>query len=186
MAKIISPVLFSQHFKIYPKVLDKENIFDPILNIDTLLFIDPLLLEKSQHDIIKNQSSEQLRVFYENIISLLEISQKIGDFAYNSAFNLFPAKEVDGTFLGYGVSSSSGRGISKINRDRIIETAFEIIRIGIKDPELFIVLPLFNKGIGADTISDITTSAIKKSLLDFTAYYAKILKIKTIKHSIDG
>ena len=186
MAKIISPILFSQHFKIDTKILEKEDIFDPILNLDTLLFIDPLLLEKSKHKMIKDQSATQLKKFYNSIISLLEISTCKGDFAYNSAFNLFPEKEVDGTFLGYGTSSSTGRGISKINRERIIETASEIIKTGVKDPELFIILPLFNKGIGADTISDITTSAIKKSLFDFTAQYARKLKIKTIKYSIDG
>jgi len=186
LAKIVSPILFSQYFKIDHKILETDDIFDPILNIDTLLFIDPLLLEKSKYKIIQNQSATQLKNFYDNIISLLEISTKKGDFAYNSAVNLFPAREVDGTFLGYGTSSSSGRGISKTNRDAIIETASEIVRIGIKDPELFIILPLFNKGIGADTISDITTVAIKKSLLDFTAQYAKKLKLKTIKHSIDG
>ena len=186
MAKIISPVLFSQYFKLDLKTLENENIFDPILNNDTLLFIDPLLLEKSEHKIIRAQSSAQLEKFYENIISLLEISKQKDDFAYNSAFNLIPAKEVDGTFLGYGTNSSSGRGISKINRERIIETACEILKIGIKDPELFIILPLFNKGIGSDTISDITTAAIKKSLLDFTAQYATKLKIKTMNYSIDG
>lgn len=186
MAKIISPILFSQYFKIDTNILEKNDIFDPILNLDTLLFIDPLLLEKSKHKMIKDQSTTQLKKFYNSIISLLEISIVKGDFAYNSAFNLFPEKEVDGTFLGYGTSSSTGRGISKINRERIVETASEIIKIGVKDPELFIILPLFNKGIGADTISDITTAAIKKSLLNFTAQYAKKLKIKTIKYSIDG
>ena len=186
MAKIISPVLFSQYFKIDPNILEDDYIFDPILNLDTLLFIDPLLLNTSLYKIIREQSTIQLKTFYENIISLLQISKKKNDFAYKTAFDLIPKKEVDGTFLGYGTSSSSGRGISTNNRERIIETAREIINVGVQDPELFIILPLFNKGIGADTISDITTAAIKKSLLDFTATYTKKLKIKTIKYSIDG
>jgi hypothetical protein len=186
LAIIKSPVLFSQYFKVDPKVLENENIFDPILNIDTLLFIDPLLLEKSEHKIINKQSSPQLKKFFENIISLLGKSTKKGDFAYRAAFDLLPIKEVDGTCLGYGTNSTSGRGISKLNREKIIETASEIVKIGILDPDLFIILPLFYKGIGADTISDITTSAIKKSLLEFTAQYAKKFKIKTITYSIDG
>jgi hypothetical protein len=186
LAKIKSPILFSQHFGIDPQVLDVEGIFDPILNLDTKLFIDPLLLEKSNHDLIKNQATSELNAFYENILSLLKLSKIKNDFAYKSALNQLPQKEIEGTCLGYGTNSISGRSISIINREKIIETASEIIKLGIMDPELFIILPLFNKGIGSDTISDITTSAIKKSLIEFTSQVANKFGIRTKKYSIDG
>jgi hypothetical protein len=186
LAKIKSPILFSQHFCIDPKVLDDEGIFDPILNLDTKLFIDPLLLGKSNHDLIKNQATNELNTFYEGILSLLKLSKTKNDFAYRSALNQLPQKEIEGTCLGYGTNSISGRGISTIDRKKIIETASEIIKLGIMDPELFIILPLFNKGIGSDTISDITTSAIKKSLIEFTSQFANKFGIRTMKYSIDG
>ena len=115
MARIKSPILFSQYFGIAPQVLDDEGIFDPILNLDTKLFIDPLLLEKSNHDIIKNQAASELNVFYTNILSLLKLSKTKNDFAYKSALNQLPQNEIAGTCLGYGINSISGRSISLSN-----------------------------------------------------------------------
>jgi hypothetical protein len=186
LAKIKCPVLFSQYFNIDPQTLDDEGIFDPTLNLDTKLFIDPLLLDGSSHDLIREQAAIELRTFYENLLALLELSKEKGDFSYKSAINQLPQKEIEGTCLGYGTNSISGRSISIISREKIIETANEIIKLGVVKPELFIILPLFNKGIGSDTISDITTSAIKNSLFEFTAQLAKKYKIKTYNFSIDG
>jgi len=186
MARISSPILFSHQFGIDPNLLNDEGIFDPILNIDTKLFIDPLLLTQSSHEIIKNHAAKELNKYFENILSLLEESKRKGDLAYNSAMKLIPKKEIGGTCLGYGTNSISGRGIPDTTRCIIIDTASEIIKIGIRKPELFILLALFENGIGSDTISDITTFAIQKSLFKFTAQIAKKLKIKTIKYNHNG
>ncbi len=186
MAKISYPILFSQQFNIEPQTLDNEGIFDPILNFDTKLFIDPLLLKKSKHKIISKQAANELNTFYENLSSLLEESKSKDDFAYKSALKQLPQKETAGTCLGYGTNSTSGRSMPTISKEKIINTASEIIRLGIKKPELFIILPLFEEGIGSDTISDITTFAIQKSLFKFTSAAAKKLDIKTVKYSING
>jgi hypothetical protein len=186
MARISSPILFSQQFNIDPQLLDEKGIFDPILNIDTKLFIDPTLLQQSEHDLIKNQAANEFRQFCENILSLLEESKTKGDFAYNSAARQIQVREIEGTCLGYGTNSISGRSISQKSRDKIIYTANEIIKIGIKKPELFILLPLFEEGIGADTISDITTAAIQKALFAFALSKAKELNIETTKCIYNG
>jgi hypothetical protein len=186
MAKISSPILFSQQFNIDTQVLDEKGIFDPILNIDTKLFIDPTLLQRSEHELIKNQATKEFRQFCENILSLLEESKVKDDYAYRAAGKLIQVKEIEGTCLGYGTNSISGRSLSRQNKEKIIYTASEIVRIGIKKPELFILLPLFEEGIGADTISDITTSAIQNTLFDFTLNIAKELNIKTTQCIYNG
>ena len=186
MAIISNFILFSQYFGIEPNVLDKLGIFDPMLNIDTKLFIDPLLLERSKYDIIKEQAANELRTFYENILSLLEESRVKGDYPYKAAVKLMPIKEVVGTCLGYGTNSISGRSIPQKTREKIIDTASEIINLGIKKPELFFILPLFEKGIGSDTISDLTTSAIQKTLLQFSVQIGIKLGIETSRYSFNG
>jgi hypothetical protein len=186
MAKIRGPVLFSQQFHVDPQILDEKGIFDPILNMDTKLFIDPTLLRLSCHEIIRNQAANEFRQFCENILSLLEESKIKDDFAYRVAAKLIQVKEIEGTCLGYGNNSISGRSISKQNKDKIVHTASEIVKIGVKKPELFILLSLFEEGIGADTISDITTFAIQKSLFVFSLNLAKELNIKTTKCIYNG
>jgi len=186
MAKIKNPTLFSTHFNVDPGALKKLKVFDPVLNVDTQLFIDPLLLKKSRFEIINKKAVELNKTRYENIISLLQHSKQPRDFAWKSALNLIPQKEVEGTCLGYGVNSISGRSLSDKVRSTFIKTANEIMKIGIKDPDLFMLLPLFEDGIGPDSISDITTSAIEETLIEFTSEIAKVLQIKTVKINYKG
>src|SRR4051794_13746078 len=54
MGKIRDPKLFSQEFGIDARKLSKLRLLDPILNADTKLFIDPVLLQSSSHKLIKS------------------------------------------------------------------------------------------------------------------------------------
>jgi len=47
LSKITSAVRFSRHFGIDPARLAAVGVLDPTLNVDTALFIDPMLLEHS-------------------------------------------------------------------------------------------------------------------------------------------
>ena len=179
MPKIKNPTLFSDYFKVDLQKMNDLEIFDPVINVDTNLFIDPLLLKKSKYEIVRTKALKQQSEKFGNIISLLLISTKENDFAWESALRILPKKEVEGTCLGYGTNSTSGRSITEEVRKTIIRTASEIIKIGIKDPDLFMLLPLFEEGIGPDSISDITTSLIEETLLEFTSEIAKELGIET-------
>src|SRR3981189_2601798 len=48
MAKIVNPKLFSQQFGVPKADIDNAGFLDPLLNADTKLFIDPLLLRKAR------------------------------------------------------------------------------------------------------------------------------------------
>lgn len=186
MGKVGKIIFFSDHFNIDRNKLAEMGVFNPMLNLDTHLFIDPLLLKSSKHSIIREQAFKEYNEFFSNIIKLLPRSKYPGDFVWKVVKSKFPQKEIGGTCLGYGANSTSGRGISEKILTSLLSTAKQIIDIGITDPELFSLLPLFNEGIGPDTISDITTSAIHKSLLHFTAEQAKELQIPLVKCEIEG
>jgi len=53
MSSAIKPVLFSTAFALDSAKLNAAGAFDPTLNIDTLLFPDPLLCESSSHPEMK-------------------------------------------------------------------------------------------------------------------------------------
>lgn len=186
MGKIKNLVMFSEHFNVDRKMLFDMGVFNPILNLDTRLFIDPILLKTSKHSFIKEDAVIEYNKYFATIISLLSNSEQKDDYAWKTALLQLPEKEIDGTCLGYGTNSISGRRMDDKVKLSLISTANEIIKLGIKDSELFSILPLFNKGIGPDTISDITTKAIHKSLLTFSATKAKELNIPTVKTEIDG
>ncbi|MBE6228049.1 MAG: hypothetical protein E7115_09220 [Bacteroidales bacterium] len=189
MGKIREIVLFSDYFMIDRSVLKSKGIFDPAINLDTRLFIDPLLLKSSRHDIIRNDAYREYQDYFSKIVSLLSLSLEEGDsdrYYRNTAYRLLPMREIDGTCLGYGTNSISGRGMPQTLKNAIISTAMKIVRAGIKDPNLFTLLPLFNEGIGPDTISDITTYAIRKSLIAFSEKQAEDLGIPLVEKVIEG
>jgi len=186
MAKIKNPKSFSEVFKLDSTILLSKGIFDPVLNVDTKLFIDPVLLQKSSSKYFREDVLRVYEEHYNNMISLLEESKEVNDIAWRSAKNLIQRKEVDGTCLGYGVNSTSGRSITSKLQEMLVKTAKEIVDIGIKKPELFILLPLFESGVGPDTISDITTAAIQESLYKFTASLAAELGVKTTRINFRG
>ena len=186
MAKISNPYLFSTEFKIPKKKLQKSGIFDPVLNVDTNLFIDPLLLKKSKYKIISKDAYNEFRNHFTNLVKLLSKSKYRGDVAWRGTEKYFNIKEISGTCLGFGSSSISGRDINQKIKSNLIATAKEIIDIGITDPELFFLLPLLEDGIGPDSISDITTSIIKFQLIEFTKKILTMLGLKTKKLYLYG
>jgi len=49
MSEIRNPLRFSECFGVPLEVLAKLGAFNPTLNVDTKLFIDPFLLKQSKH-----------------------------------------------------------------------------------------------------------------------------------------
>ena len=165
MGKIRNPIRFSEHYGIDSKELEGRGILDPTLNSDTKLFIDPLLLVDSSH----SEISEGARNTYENhfgtIIKFLAKAKNPTDVAWKSAARLLTFPEIQWTCLGYGSQSVSGSGSGAEMTSQYIETARQIVDLGIEDPDLFVAMALFENGVGPDRISDMTTNVILGDLL---------------------
>jgi hypothetical protein len=169
MAKARNPVTVGGHFKIDEKRLKMLDVLDATLGIDTKLFIDPLLLEHSSHSEFSNDGVQQYRRHFEKIIHLLENSHTLNDPAWKAAYRLFHYPEIAGTCLGYGAGSIHGSAWGPRLRTRVLGVAKEIVEIGVRDPDLFSALALFESDIGPDRISDMTTNIIFAALSSFNA-----------------
>lgn len=173
-----NPRLFSDEFNVPSSQLDKFDILDPVLNGDTKLYIDPLLLKSSHHRIIKEGALANFNEYFGRIIKLLTASTR-SKAAWKSAEALFKFSEIGWTCLGYGKHSTRGSAIGPGLRARLMNTAKEIVDLGIDDPEIFALIGLLEEGIGADRISDMTTRAILPSLIMFTEDICKKLDVST-------
>jgi len=60
-----------------------------------------------------------------------------------------------------------------------MQTAKEIVGLGVNDPDLFVAMGLFENGIGPDRISDMATNVILPDLLAFNARILKEIKLPT-------
>ena len=184
MAKAKIPVTFSDYFGISSERLDKLGVFDPTLAIDTKLFIDPLLLQFSSHHEVSNEGIKNYRAHFENVIQFLSYTQKKDDIAWRSAKRLFEFHKVKGTCLGYGAGSISGSGFGPALTNRILLVAKEIVDLGVRDPDLFPLMALFEADIGPDRISDMVTNVIIGALSKFNKRILDDLGIEGAKFDL--
>jgi hypothetical protein len=178
MAKLTKPVLFSQKFGIVPKLLDRSGLMDPILNSDTKLFIDPLLIGKSQNSIMRADGLKLLKRSFQDVLELLEVSATEGDVAWRGAYKALNLDERSETGLGYGGASTSGADRPEWLRNNILRTAKEIITLGEKNPNVIPLMGLFEDGVGPDTLSDMTTNALLPALCKITSQFAELNNVK--------
>ena len=165
---LIHPVLFSTHFSLPAAALPTAKLLDPILNSDTKLFIDPLLLWKSQNPKIISEGRIAVETCFQNVIGLLDISQAEGDAAWKGAYEALNLDERAETSLGFGSAGTSGSSRPPKLRNAVLRTAKEIITLGEKNPAMIPLMGLFETGVGPDTLSDMTTNFLLPTLAGIT------------------
>jgi hypothetical protein len=179
MPKVTNPATISSEFKVSEDVLKEFDVVNVMLATDTLLFIDPMLLVYSKHPEIHGGATQEFKKRFETIIKLLRASKAKGDVAWRSAEKLFDFSEMSWTCLGYGGNSVRGSGFGPELTAASMDTASQIIELGVQDADLFMVMALFEKGIGPDRISDMTTRIILKNLIEFNNRVNATLKLPT-------
>lgn len=168
-------MLFSDFYNI--KIEGDENWFDPILNLDTRLFIDPILIKETQNTIFKN-SYDQILEFFSHAYKVAAASSGVKtDMQYRLLKNQLVFPEVQELCLGYSDESIDGAGSGKGFAQKILDSIFLSIRLGIDDPSNFERISIFNKGIAEDRISDISANIIKADLIIYTQDICKKLGI---------
>jgi hypothetical protein len=167
MAKIKNPIRLSEYFHFEGALLEGLGVLNPTLNVDTRLFIDPLLLGNSGHPEINTGARTTYRKHFETIVALLAGSKEPNDAPWRGALRLLSFPEIKGTCLGYGAQSAAGSGSGEAMRENLIRTGKEIVDLGVREPDLFIAMALFEEGFGPDLISDMTTNVILGDLLAF-------------------
>lgn len=168
MSAFSDPTLFSKNFGIDPGKLSQAGLIDPFLDVDTQLFIDPILLEKCSIPLISGQAHTALRSHFGNIFRLLAISVREGDAPWRAAQRLLLLSEAPSNGLGYGKGDRDGTSRPNELRDAILRTAKEVVKLGEADPEMISLMGFFEENVGPDTISDLTSRIIFPQLAEIT------------------
>lgn len=161
---------FSSTFGVDKSWLETKGVFDPTLDVDAPLFIDPFLLPHSKHAEFSTCGWEKYEQHIGTIYHLVRESMNGHRKAWEAAHRKFCLGEVDGlqgTCLGYSKRSVRGRGIGPKLAAQSLGWAEEVIKLGVKDPEFFSAISLFEKGIGADMISDFVANIILECIISF-------------------
>jgi len=184
MANFTNPILFSKNFNIDSALLSTAGLIDPFLNVDMQLFIDPVLLEHSSNQIIKDIAYPALKKHFQDVIRLLSLSQMEGDVPWRAAQRQLSLREAPSNGLGYGTSDRSGASRPNALRDIILQTAKEIIVFGSRDPEMISLMGFFEENVGPDTISDLTSRIIQPHLATITHNFCKSAGIPVKKSEL--
>lgn len=185
MGKIKNPATISSEFGVDLSVLNRLGVMNVLLSTDTPVFIDPLLLEHSSKTEISNGAYQSYRKRFETIIKLLIASQTENDLPWRNAKRRFKFSEISWTCLGYG-TTVKGSGFGKDLVSKTLDTASQIVALGVDDIDLFMALALFEEGIGPDRISDMTTNIILIDLINFSVNVNKELKIPTKEFIVES
>jgi hypothetical protein len=159
-------MLLSQHYNL--KLSGLESWFDPIIDDDTLLFVDPFLIYLDNDGIFKG-SYEKIMDFFSKVFEeAATIPYIVGSPRLNVLTNKVIFKEPKEACLGYSIGNvdgaGSGAGFAKI----IITAIYDSINAGINDLNHFEELGIFNSNIKEDRISDLTINILKKEFILFT------------------
>ncbi len=165
MATINNLIRLSDHYDVDPEELNKRNLLNPTLAADIRVFVDPLLLEKSKYEEFSQAARNSFRAYFEKVISLILLSNHEGDKAWKAAFKMLSFPEFGWTKLGYGGVRGAGSG--QATTTSLMKSAQEAIKLGVKEPDLFTALQVFEENIGPDRISDMTCNIISNELVAF-------------------
>lgn len=154
-----------------------RGALDPVLDLDTRLFIDPHLLKHCDIEEFSG-SYARLQKHFRRIAKLLVSSESQADVFWRKADAMMQWPEVKGLCIGYSKEGTSGSGVGPELRGRLLKTAKEIISKGKDDPELFELVGLFEADFGADRISDMVANVIREDLGRFSRrIYSEIREI---------
>lgn len=93
--------------------------------------------------------------------------KNVKDTYFRAAFDIFKFSEVNGICLGFG-EKAPGSGFGPKISKMVLETAYDIVKAGIDDPEFFQLLPLFQDNVGPDRLSDMIATLILPDIQTYT------------------
>jgi len=163
-----------EYFGIKESDYKKTGAFNPVIGVDSLFFVDPLLLSKTKIPEFKDAQKE-VRDYFASVITLIRSgNQKARKLAHKKLI----LREVRGIGIGYGSKTDDGSAIGPELANRLLNTASELIQMGISDPAIFEVMGLFEEDFGPDRLSDGLIRILLERIFQYSERITKELEIR--------
>lgn len=163
--------------------LNNRDVFDGFIDIDSRLHIDPSLLDLCKIKEFKD-SKNTFNKYFSEVFALINGSQREEDKLWREAHKRLQFKEIGNTALGYSKGGTIGNAIGPILAKKILTTVSQIVAAGIKDPVIFELVGMFEEGVGADRISDMTVNILFDNFASYSSRIAKEVKAPLKKFTI--
>jgi hypothetical protein len=163
---LVKPLRFSHHFGVTRS--NDDDWFDPLLNEDTKLYVDPFLIFLETDSSWANAHARLMRFFDVAMKMLAESGFNRTAPLFRKAQSLLLFPEPPEFCLGVSKKSVLGAGSAKGLQAGMIEGAAVAIDQGIESLRHFEELALFGGQIGPDRIGDITCNVLKQEFIEYT------------------
>ncbi len=160
-------ISLADYYNIAEATFDATGALDPILDVDTRLFIDPALLRVNDVPELAGAYDSVIQHFTRVLKVVTRIGSR-GDRMWREADKLLTFPEIQGLSIGYSTTGANGSGMGASMRARLLETVHQIVRAGNADPTLFELVGIFEDGVGPDRVSDMLAKLIAPNLIRFT------------------
>lgn len=148
--------------------LNSSGTFDACIDKDSHFFINIVRLKHSE---VPEFSSAYglINDRFSSIATLLNAAKSPtrSDKLFRSARELFDFPEVNGINLGFS-ESAAGSGFGDQLSMTVLEDAYQIVKAGSTQPEIFHLVSLFEDNVGPDRLSDMIASIIKPCIIRYT------------------
>ncbi|QFT63784.1 hypothetical protein [Roseivivax sp. THAF30] len=170
-------MLFSEYFKI--DINERETWFDPLLHLDTKLYVDPFLIFQDEFGPFRGSHNELIE-FYESAFTLIaEAGEKKKSQPWNRAVQILGTPEVEEFCLGVTAAGTGGAGAGTGKAKLIAQAFHKAIMFGLGNPEHFETIQLFQENIAEDTISDAAGNILRHRFASYTKSICDELGIPT-------
>ena len=144
------------------------GVFDALLDKDSNFFINVIRLKKSTIPEFM-EAYAHLNKFFSEIATLLDAADEptLKDKMYRTARNRFHFHEVNGINLGFS-STRWGAGWGQVTSDQFLRDAYQIVKKGSKQPEIFQLVSLFEENVAGDRLSDMIATIIEPEIKKYT------------------
>lgn len=165
------PMFVSDYFNLDDEQFDiftDLGVFDALLDKDSNFFINVIRLKKSTVPEFKD-AYDHMNKFFSDVATLLDAADAptIEDKMYRSARSRFHFHEVNGINLGFA-SSRYGAGWGQETSDQFLHDAYQIVKKGSKQPEIFHLVSLFEDNVAGDRLSDMIATIIEPEIKKYT------------------
>ncbi|WFE47114.1 hypothetical protein [Verrucosispora sp. WMMD1129] len=176
-------VYFSEQFGIdYQKSFEW---FDPILEVDTLLFIDPFLLFADKAPEWNRAHDRVMDYFNDAFVMLAESGLKKSHQKYRRVLTLMEFPEPEEFRLGFTRRGTRGSGSGKGLANQVTSAMVQAIRRGVDDIRHFEELGIFVERFNRDRISDVICNLLKPAFIEYTQAICKSHQVEMQEVEID-
>ena len=187
-------MFISDYLELDEEQYDRFNeigVFDALIDKDSYFFINIIRLRESAIPEFKTAYSNVNR-FFSDLATLLDAADdpNTKDKMYRAARKMCRFHEVNGINLGFA-SSTYGAGWGEVLTDQFLNDAYQIVKKGCKQPEIFHLVSLFEENVAGDRVSDMIATIIEPDIRKYTLRIMSELGVTEhnypeLKFSTDG